>query len=105
MADVFGAKIGVSVADRGLYLVIGRGVSPVALVSALSGQVVFQVPDSFRLLAVMPLSSFFSLRQHRDIAHAGPVMVHSERFNRFLELIGLNSHKQTKEVTGDDDPA
>jgi hypothetical protein len=99
---VFGAKIGVSMPDRGLYLVIGREVSPVALVSALNGQVVFQVPNSPRLLAVMPVSAFFSLRQHHDIAHVGPVTIHSERFNRFLELIGLNNHNRIKEVTGDD---
>lgn len=86
LSDAFGAKVRLSMVDRGLYLVIGRTTSPVALVAALDGQVVFQIPNSFSLLSVMHVNAFFSLRLHQDIAHIGPVTVNAERFDRFVEL-------------------
>ncbi|MBK8025381.1 MAG: hypothetical protein IPK19_29315 [Chloroflexi bacterium] len=92
IADVFGAKIRVSVPDRGLYLVIGRTESPTALVSSVKGQVVLQIPDRFGLLALISVSGFFALRRHPDILHIGPVTIQTERFNQFLAMVGLNGH-------------
>lgn len=99
IADVFGAKIRVSVPDRGLYLVIGRSESPTALVSSVKGQVVLQIPNRFGLLALISIAGFFALRKHPAILHIGPVSLQTERFNHFLELVGLNgqNHETTEE--------
>jgi hypothetical protein len=90
-AEAFGAKISIAMPDSGLYLVTGRAALPGQLVRSLHGQLIFIVPNSFTLLALMPATSFLALKTHRDIAHAGPVSIDSQRFNHFLELIGLNN--------------
>lgn len=90
IADTFGAKINLSMPDRGMYLVMGRTESPAALVTHVGGQVVFPIPNSLSLLAIMPVTAYFRLRTDRDIAHVGPVTIDSRRFNHFLELVGLN---------------
>lgn len=100
-ADVFGAKINIAVPDKGLYLVTGRESLPGQLVRFMNGQIVFVVPDSFSLLALMPATSFLALKNHREIAHVGPVAIDSGRFNRFLELTGLN-HTHNKEADDDE---
>lgn len=99
VADAFGAKVSVSVSDRGLFLVIGRSGSPAALVSALGGRAVYQMPNDLAVLAAMPVAAFMALRRHRDIAHVGPVTIQPERFSQFMEQVRLNSQVATSGTT------
>jgi hypothetical protein len=92
MAEAFGAKIKITMPDRALYLVIGHSESPASLVLTLNGQIVFKVPERPALLALLPIPAYFELKQHRSIAHIGAVSVDSERFNHFLEMLGLNNN-------------
>jgi hypothetical protein len=92
-AEAFGAKIDITVPDRGLYLVTGRERLPAAAVRSMGGQIVFVVPESVSLLALLPTVSFLALKGHPEVAHAGPVSIDSARFNHFLELIGLNHNR------------
>lgn len=87
----FGAKIDIVQVDNGLYLVTGRSVKPFVLVKAVGGQVLYAIPNSFSVLAILPARAFLSIRKHRDVAHAGPVTVDGERFNRFVTLIGAET--------------
>jgi hypothetical protein len=87
VADVFGAQVSLTAADRGLFLVIGRGAAPDALVRAVQGQIVYRLPNERALLSAMPLESFMTLRGHREIAHIGPVTIDGERFNQFLARV------------------
>jgi hypothetical protein len=89
VAQSFDARIRVSAPDQGLYLVAGRAGSPLALVQQLGGQPVFQIPRSFKLLALLSGAAFLTLRSHAEIELVGPVSIDSARFNRFLQLAGI----------------
>lgn len=90
LANAFGAKIGLSAPDLGLYLVMGRTAGAEALVRAAGAQVIMALPGSLNLLALMPVAVFLGLRGSPEIKHIGPVTIDSARFNQFLEALGLN---------------
>jgi hypothetical protein len=92
IADVFGAKIKITMPDQALYLVIGHGDTPAPLILARNGQIIFRVPQRPALLALLPIPAYFELKQHRSIAHIGAISVDSERFNHFLEMLSLNNN-------------
>lgn len=89
-AKAFGAQIRAALPVRGLYLVIGHDDSVSGLVQGTGGQVIVRFPNTFKLLAMLPVSAFFSLRQHRLIAMVGPVSIDPQRFARFAAIAGLD---------------
>jgi len=63
MARQFGASISVgSAGERGLFFVVGRGVSPSVAVTTLGGQIVVQLPDDLKVLAVVPVANQWALQ-------------------------------------------
>lgn len=83
----FGAKINLSLPDQTLYLVIGQGQAPNALISQLNGQILFNVPNHPVVLALLPVTAYFVLKVDSRIKHIGPVSIDSGTFNKFLELV------------------
>jgi hypothetical protein len=90
VAEAFGASVTVEQDERGLYLVVGQGVSPAGVVESVGGDVVLRLPDGRRLLAIMPNRAHEAVRRHPLIALAGRVAIDHERFNRFAALVGLD---------------
>jgi hypothetical protein len=80
-------------ADRrpGLFFVIGRSGSPREAIMTLGGEVVTQLPDERRVLALLPQVGYLSLQAHPEIELAGPVSIDAERFERFARLAGLGN--------------
>ncbi len=93
VAQSFDARIRVSAPDQGLYLVAGRAGSPLALVQQLGGQTIYQIPGSLKLLALLSGTAFLTLRSHAEIELVGPVSIDSARFNRFLQLVGIEQQE------------
>ena len=90
-ARQFGASIDVATTEgRALFLVVGKGVSPRPAVASVDGQVVAELPDGVRVLALMPVAMQATVQRHRDVALAGPVTIDPVRFARFAALLGLN---------------
>lgn len=90
IARAFGANVRMTVADQGLYLVLGRRTSPVSAVRRAGGQVIMQIPNTHKLLALMHVEMAFACRSDPDVAFAGPVAVDPERFSRFAAQAGLD---------------
>lgn len=90
-AEAFGAQVQISVRDRGLFLVLGRGKSPVAAVRAAGAQMVYEMPGDLALLAAMSVTASMALRRHRDIAHVGPVTIDAARFQQFVARARLHA--------------
>jgi hypothetical protein len=90
ISNAFAARIEVKTPERGLFLVVGRGVSPRPAVESVGGQVVVRLPGEVRLLAVLLLGETKALRDHPDVALAGPVNVDQARFTHFVKLAGLD---------------
>jgi hypothetical protein len=93
----FAARIEVKTPERGLFLVVGRGISPRSAVESVGGQVVVQLPGEVRMLAVLRLSETKALRDHPDVALAGPVNVDQARFALFVKLAGLDGQSKVEE--------
>lgn len=93
-AELFGAKIKVSLPGRALYLVIGHGETPDSLITRANGTVVYNVPDTHAVMALLPVTAYFALNRHHLIAHIGPVSIDAERFNHFLSLISVQHNGQ-----------
>jgi hypothetical protein len=74
-------------------------------VRAAGGRVIWAVPGTFGLLAVMPVAGFMGLRGHRSIAHIGPVSVDSNRFNQFLAAAARQGISGPVPVAAKDVPA
>jgi hypothetical protein len=91
-AKAFGAQIQAALPERGLYLVIGHDASVTGLVQGTGGQVIVTFPNTFKLLAILPISTFFTLRQHRLIVMVGPVSIDPQRFARFAAIAGLDTN-------------
>lgn len=94
IAQAFGAKVRVTMPDQGLYIVVGHSMLPSTAVQQAGGRVMFVVPNSTRLFAVMPATAFLALRSHPDIALVGPVTVDTQRFNQFVDLLRLHQQSQ-----------
>jgi len=91
IARQFGASIDVAATGgRSLFLVVGKGVSPRSAVASVDGQIVVELPDGVRVLALLPVAMRGTVQRHRDVALAGPVSVDPVRFARFAALLGLN---------------
>jgi hypothetical protein len=97
MARAFEARIKWQAPERGLFLVVGRGKSPVAAVNGAGGQVVANLVGGRRLLAVLPVTQAMTLHRHPDVALAGSVTVDAARFKRFMKLAGITD--ETKAPT------
>jgi len=89
-ARAFDANIHLELPDRGLYLVVGRGRSPVTLIKTCGGQSLVRIPDSFTVLAMLPVQTFLAFQKHRDIALVGPVSIDPVRFAQFAQAAGLD---------------
>lgn len=89
-AETFGATVALPLEGRSLFFVVGREGPPDAIVRAADGVVVTRLPDTRRVLAVLPLAAYASLRAHPEIELAGPVAIDAERFGRFAQLIRLD---------------
>lgn len=90
IARAFGAQVATARPAQGLYLVIGRGRSPFALVRGAGGTPLLQFPRSFVLLALMPFAAFLALRGHPQLRHIGPVTLDHARFEQFAAAVGLD---------------
>ena len=97
MSNAFEARIDYKRPDLGLFLVIGRGVSPLVAVRNVSGQVVAQLAGGTRLLVVLPVAEASALQRHPDVALAGPVTVDAARFAHFTRLAGLDGPAKEKQ--------
>lgn len=88
-AKAFGAKLELSMPDRGLYLVKGHDASLAMLVKQTGGHIaVILSPKT--LLAILPIAGYFSLQGAAGIAFVGPVSIDQQRFARFAGLFKLN---------------
>ena len=97
MSNAFEARIDCQRPERGLFLVIGRGVSPLLAVRSVGGQVAAQLAGGMRLLAVLPVAVASALQRHADVALAGPVTVDAARFAHFTKLAGLDGPAKEKQ--------
>jgi hypothetical protein len=91
IAQAFGADIQVVSPQHRLFLVIGRAAPPVALVHRFGGRVVFQLPETNKLLAILPVDVQPLFLSHPQIALCGPVTIDPVRFAQFVALIGLDN--------------
>lgn len=91
IANAFGARIEVASPGRGMYLVIGRGGSPAALVRSAGGRLILRLSDN-KLLVRLPTEKFLALQRHPAIALIGPVEIDQQRFARFAASLNLNSN-------------
>lgn len=91
IAETFGANIHVVAPQHRLFLVIGRAAPPVALVRKYGGRVVFLLPDTNKLLAILPVDAQPLFQTHPQIALCGPVTIDPVRFAQFVALIGLDN--------------
>jgi hypothetical protein len=82
MANAFGANIKISIPGQGMYLVVGRDQSPVALVRQSAGKVILQFSDR-KLLALLPTTAYLAFRGRPEITFIGPVTIDQERFAHF----------------------
>lgn len=90
IARAFGAQVATVRPQLGLYLVIGRSHSPVAIVRSASGQVLIQFPGTYVTLVLMRFEAFLSLRSHPQLKHIGPVTLDHVRFEQFVSVAGLD---------------
>ncbi len=86
-ARAFGAEISTSETAPTLFYVVAHQGTPDAAVGAAGGRIVSRLLSERQALALAPLAAHASLRDHRDLALAGPVMIDAERFNRFGRMI------------------
>lgn len=93
-ARTFGAEVSLGLEGRSLFFVLGRGGPPDAAVLAAGGQIVTRLPDSRRVLAVVPLDAYAGLGSHPAVALAGPVSIDAARFGSFAKLVGLDASPQ-----------
>lgn len=90
VSKAFDAQITVQTDELGLFFVMGRRHSPRNLIARLGGQVVVELPDRRKVLAVCTRNAREILQAHREIALAGQVSVDPVRFSRFAALAGLD---------------
>ncbi|MGB7337906.1 MAG: hypothetical protein WBC91_03360 [Phototrophicaceae bacterium] len=83
----FGAEVNISLPDQTLYLVMGYDQSLYALITHFNGQILFDVPNHPVVLALLPITAYFTLKVDSRIKHIGPVSIDSGTFNKFLELL------------------
>lgn len=88
-ARAFGAEITIGDHGNTLFYLVARTATPDRAVRSVGGHIVSRLASPAEALAVAPLAAHAQLRNHRDIALAGPVTVDFKRFNRFTRLIGL----------------
>ncbi len=81
-ARTFGARVGLTMPDQGLYLVIGRSPALSGLVRGAGGEVVLQL-SALKLLVILPVTAYLGFRGHRDIAFIGPVSLDHARYAQF----------------------
>ncbi|HEX5593809.1 MAG TPA: hypothetical protein VFX35_10725 [Solirubrobacterales bacterium] len=88
-ARAFGAEI--SITDgQALFYVVARKGTPDAAVRSAGGEIVTRLHSALQALALAPLSAHLQLRDHPDLAVAGPVTIDPDRFERFTTLIGMS---------------
>jgi hypothetical protein len=88
MANAFDADIKVGESGPTLYYVVAKsGTTPDAAVRSVGGQIVSRLTSEEQVLALAPLAVHTTLRDHPDLATAGPVTIDPERFNRFVEMV------------------
>ena len=86
---IFGASVRISAPDTGMFLVIGRTVSPQKAVLSLGGEIVMVLSDR-TLLVTLTFSDYVSLKASPEISRIGPITVDIERFNRTLASLTRN---------------
>jgi len=86
-ARAFGAEVKVT-DGQALFYVVAREGSPDAAVRSAGGEIVTRLHSPLQALALAPLSAHLQLRNHPDLAVAGPVTIDPGRFERFISLIG-----------------
>ena len=89
-ADAFGASVSMRQdTSAGLYLVIGTPSVP-TIVRSNQGRVVTTLGDG-RYLAVMTLEASSATQRHHEVRLCGPVTVDAQRFNAFLNAVGVQA--------------
>jgi len=88
-ARSFGARVGVTMPDQGLYLVVGRSSALSGLVRGAGGQIALQL-SALKMLAILPITAYLGFRGHRDIAFIGPVTLDQARYAQFAAQLGYD---------------
>ncbi len=86
VAEAMGARISLSGPAQGMYLVIGRGASPVSAVRASGGEIVLAL-NGQKMLATLPFSGFLSLQNDPNISRVGPVTVDLTRLSQVARML------------------
>jgi len=97
-ARAFGAEISL-VEGQALFYVVARTGTPDTAVRSAGGEIVTRLHSAPHALAFAPLSAHLQLRNHPDLALAGPVTIDPKRFERFTTLIGMKERQETKTST------
>ena len=97
-ARAFGAEISI-IDGQALFYVVARTGNPDAAVRSAGGEIVTRLHSALQVLALAPLSAHVQLRDHPDLALAGPVTIDANRFERFTSLIGMKRKQDAKTST------
>ena len=97
MAQSFGATVTMTTPEHRLFFLVGRDRLPTDVVARYGGRVVFSIPDTTKILAILPVSVHHLVEHHPNVALCGPVTINQERFARFLALVGLDNGSENDE--------
>lgn len=90
IASAMGAKVSITGPGRGMYLVIGRGMSLESLVKTTGGEVVLRL-NGRKMLLTLPFAGYLSLRGNYQISHIGPVAVDIKRLTKVAKMLSKTS--------------
>ena len=86
IASAMGARISIKGPGRGMYLIIGSGISLESLVKTAGGEVVLRL-NGGKMLVTLPFTGYLALRGNHQVSHIGPVSVDVKRLARLSEML------------------